>query len=121
MATKTIRTCDVCGTDASTAATLTIDGATTEVDLCAKHAKELTAATKAYAWVGRTTGRSRSFTKRSVAKQAATSRPSRTAARKKFPSAAIRAWANANGVPVGLKGVVRQEVVDAYNAARKKK
>lgn len=125
MATKTIQTCDVCGTDASTTASLTIDGATTEVDLCAKHTKELTAATRAFVSVGRTIGRSRAMartgaTKASTVKKSAPKKSPKNAARKKSPSVAIRAWANANGVPVGLKGVVRKEVVDAYNAAKKK-
>lgn len=103
----------------------------TEVDLCASHSKELTTATKPYTSVGRTTGRSRTAAKTGVAKKAsavkksalkksAKKAPAKGAALKKSPSVAIRAWANANGIPVGLKGVVRKEVVDAYNAAKKK-
>ena len=75
------------------------------------------------------TGRARSTVKRVAAKRTAVvekSAPKKSAtkaptkrARKKSPSVAIRAWANANGIPVGLKGVVRKEVVDAYNAATK--
>lgn len=149
MATNTIQTCDVCGMNASTTATLAVDGATTEVDLCAKHTKELTAALKPYTSVGRTTGRSRAAVKKSqqrgtaeapTAKKSATKRGAKkTTAKKASPvkqaapkksavkrsrrgksqATEIRAWANANGVPVGLKGTVRKEVVDAFNAAQK--
>ena len=142
MATRTIQTCDVCGTDASTTATLTLDGATTQVDLCARHAKEFVTAAKPYVSVGRTTGRARAAVKKSAVKKASTVKKAaqrKPAARKAAPvkqaaakrSAAkrsrrgksqateIRAWANANGVPVGLKGTVRKDVVDAFNAAKK--
>ncbi len=142
MATKTIQTCDVCGTDASTSATLTLDGATTQVDLCARHAKELFTAAKPYVSVGRTTGRAPVAVKKSAVKKASTVKqaaqrkpaakkaspvkqaaPKKPAAkrsrRRKSQATEIRAWANANGVPVGLKGVVRKDVVDAFNAAKK--
>ena len=66
MATMTIQTCDVCGVNASTTATITLDRATTEVDLCAKHAKELASAVKRFVGVGRTIGRARAVATKSV-------------------------------------------------------
>ena len=78
----------------------------------------VTAATgRARSTVKKVAAKKASAAKRSAPKKSATKAPAKRA-RKKSPSVAIRAWANANGIPVGLKGVVRKEVVDAYNAAK---
>ena len=136
MATKTIQTCDVCDANASTTASLTLNGATTEVDLCARHAKELTTAAKPYVSVGRTIGRprpvarkaapvkKRAAPKKAAAKRTATKKVATKARARKRPKAAsrvaeIRAWGYANGFNVASKGRLRPDLVAAFDAANK--
>lgn len=109
MATKTIQTCDVCGTNASTTATITLDRATTEVDLCAKHAKELAGAVKGFIGVGRPIGRARTVATKSVpVKRAAAKKavPKKAAAKKAVAKKAVAKKAVARKAPA--KGAVRK-------------
>ena len=134
MATKTIQPCDLCRANASTTATLALDGTTTEVDLCARHARELTAATKAYVTVGRTTGRSRAAKKAAPAKKEAPRKAAakktvarkgaakKAAGRKRVKAtskvAGMRAWGYANGFNVASKGRLKPDLVAAFEAAQ---
>ena len=145
MATKTIQTCDVCGANASTTATIMLDRATTEIDLCAKHAKELEGAVKGFVGVGRTVGRSRAVARKSapvkraaakkavprktaakravakkaVAKKASTKGRGRRRTRALSQVAEMRAWGYANGFNVASKGRLKPDLVAAYEAANK--
>jgi hypothetical protein len=127
----------VCGTDATTTASLTLDGTTTDVDLCARHAKAMAVATKPYTSVGRTTGHARAAVnkraaKKSGAKKAGVKKPvakkatskkkttNKSAPRKRTQSsrvAEIRAWGYANGFDVASRGRLRPELVEAFEAA----
>ena len=133
MATKTIQTCDICGANATTTATVTLDGATTEVDLCAKHARAMTVATKPYVSVGRTIGRPRTVAakkttarkvaakKTSAKKSGATKTVKKAPVRKRTTAssrvAEIRAWGYANGFNVASKGRLKPDLVEAFEAA----
>ena len=128
MATKTIQTCDICDAIASTTATVTLDGATTEVDLCAKHARAMKVATKPYVAAGRTIGRPRtvaakttkaktSATKKTAAKKTAKKAPARKRTSASSRVAEIRAWGYANGFNVASKGRLKPDLVAAFEAA----
>lgn len=147
MASKTILTCDVCGQEAVNTATLTLADATHEIDLCERHSKALNTAAKPFIAVARTTGArrtgqpaqrsavkngkakavaasepavKRSSTKKAIAKKAATqSAPRRRARKAEANTAEIRAWGQANGFAVGLKGRLRPDLVEAFNAAQR--
>ena len=147
MASKTILTCDVCGQEAVNTATLILAEATHEVDLCDRHSKALKTAAKPFIAVARTTGArrtarpaqrsavkkanakaaaasaptvKRSSTNKAIAKKASTQRAPRRRARKADPNTAeIRAWGQANGFTVGLKGRLRPDVIEAFNAAQR--
>ena len=147
MASKTILTCDVCGQEAVNTSTLVLADGTHEVDLCERHSKALKTAAKPFIAVARTTGArrtgrpaQRSAAKKSNAKAAAASKPTVTRAStnkaiaKKASTqsalrrrartadantAEIRAWGQANGFTVGLKGRLRPDLVEAFNAAQR--
>jgi hypothetical protein len=147
VASKTILTCDVCGEEAVNTSTLILADATFEVDLCDRHSKALKTAAKPFLAVARTsavrrTGRpaqrtaakktkaravaadkpalKRSSTKKAIAKKASTQKaPRRRARASDTNTAEIRAWGQANGFPVGMKGRLRPDVIEAFNAARR--
>lgn len=52
------------------------------------------------------------------ARTARTRRTSAPRGRGNTDTAAIRSWAQANGIPVGTRGRIDSEVVEAYNAAQ---
>jgi Lsr2 len=146
VASKTILTCDVCGEEAVNTATLGLVDATYEVDLCDRHSKALKTAAKPFTAVARTSGArrtarpaqrtpakktnakavaaskpavKRSSTKKAIAKKASTqSTPRRRARTSDTSTAEIRAWGQANGFAVGLKGRLRPDVIEAFNAAQ---
>ena len=136
MATKTIQICDVCDANASTAATLILNGASTEVDLCARHAKELTVAVRPFVTVGRTIERPRPVAKKAAAaakkttakkttakkgakKTGATKAGTRRRTAASSQVAEIRAWGYANGFNVASKGRLKPDLVAAFEAADK--
>lgn len=135
--TKTIQTCDVCGAEAVTTATVTVSGATTEIDLCARHAKAFASAAKPYTSVGRSTSRARrtatkatarkatakkATARKATAKKAAGKRATKKAAAPKRAArssrnAEIRAWGYANGFNVSSHGRLSPALVEAFEAA----
>jgi Lsr2 len=147
VASKTILTCDVCGEEAVNTATLVLVDATHEVDLCDRHCKALKTAAKPFIAVARTsgvrrTGRparrtaakkatakpvaaetpkvKRSSTKKAIAKKASTQKaPRRRARTPDTNTAEIRAWGQANGFAVGMKGRLRPDVIEAFKAAKR--
>lgn len=150
MASKTILTCDVCGAEAVHTATLTLADETNEVDLCDRHSKAFKVAARPFLSVARTSrgrriGRpgpspaakvssgeatsarsnpsasTRRSTKKVVGENAATPKTSgRTARTPDANTAEIRAWGQANGFAVGTKGRLSPDVVDAFNAAKRR-
>jgi hypothetical protein len=146
MATKTITTCDICGKDPAEPTKIAARGRAATVDLCGAHARELDAALRPFltrAAKAKATGAARvskagkatkaARKKASAGKAAAKKRAGRKAvpgaakksARKmakkrsgRTPdTAAVRAWARENGHAVGDKGVIRADVLAAYQAA----
>ena len=104
MATKTYTRiyCDLCESEGGTSTLLAVDGRTTSVDLCDKHRAALDKALASYVEAGRTQGRA----KRASAGKTATAE-----------LAAIRSWANANGVEVSARGRIPAEVRAQWEAA----
>lgn len=138
MGTKTIQTCDVCGVEAVTTATVTVSGVTTEIDLCARHAKAFAGATKPFTSVGRSAQRARrvattakkatakrtakkSAAKKATAKKAGAKRTTKKAAPKRAArssrNAEIRAWGYANGFNVASHGRLSPALIEAFEAA----
>lgn len=142
MGTKTIQVCDVCGAEATTSAAVTVSGATTEIDLCSRHARSFASALKPYTSVGRSTQRAR----RTASKPAATKRATKKATAKKAAAkkatakkagakratkkaatttrrqrssrnAEIRAWGYANGFDVSSHGRLSPALIAAFEAA----
>jgi hypothetical protein len=81
-----------------------LDGTSYEIDLNKAHADELRAVLRPYAEAGRKTSPSR--------------RKNRAQLGNKGGSAAqIRAWAQAQGLPVNSRGLINREVLAKYEAA----
>jgi len=105
MATVTQRIDDIDGSTDARPVPFTIDGVSYTLDLAEPNALALYAALEPYITAARrTSGPARS------------SGRSRTRAGQREREA-IREWANANGHPVGERGRIPADVVDAYNAA----
>ena len=137
MATKTIVTCDVCGKEPATTIVVAVGTATGEVDVCERHAKELTATVKPYMEAGRGRGRTKTAATKTAAKKTAAKKatkktaPVTTAvkrraskapkttkgARRSSGVAAMRAWGLDNGFDVATRGRLKPELVTAYRAA----
>ncbi|MFB9661577.1 Lsr2 family protein [Glycomyces mayteni] len=92
--------------------TFGIDGRTYEIDLGPKNAKKIRDFLAPYLEEAREVKTDRRGTK-------APARSSRGTAADKEQNAAIREWAAKNGVEVGAKGRIPQDVVAQYEAAHK--
>lgn len=97
---------DLSGGSADETVRFALDGTAYEIDLSEKNAERLRSALQPFVEKAR---RSRS------ARQAATGR--RPAAAGKSQAGEIRAWAQANGIPVSARGRVSADVVAQYEAA----
>ena len=84
-----------------------LDGSAYEIDLTTEHAAELREALASYISAARRTQRAASGRPAAAAK-----RPNRNP-----ETAAIRAWADANGHKVSDRGRIPAEVIEAYRAA----
>lgn len=90
--------------------TFGLDGATYELDVCKKHAKEVRDSVGRYVGYARKArssgrGRGRARSRRTTGKVAGAS------------TSDIRSWAMENGYDVGERGRIPTAVVDAYKAA----
>lgn len=109
MATKVLTqiTDDLDGSDDASTIAFSVDGVTYEIDLSERNAKKLHAAVRPYVEAGRrVAGRTR----------AGRRRPSLADARG-FSTAKIREWAKSNGVQIGEKGRIPNEIMENYAAA----
>jgi hypothetical protein len=92
--------------------TFGLDGATYEIDLTTKNARELREAVQVYIANGRRIGGGRG-------RPAGSARTSSRPATKRDPqqTRAIKDWAKANGHKVAERGRISQTVIEAYEAA----
>jgi hypothetical protein len=88
--------------------TFGLDGADYEIDLSAKHAKELRGALERYIGVAQRVGRGRSAVGRTGARR--TSRGDRA------QNQAIREWAARKGLEIAPRGRISQAVLDQYHS-----
>lgn len=101
---------DIDGSEATETVVFSLDGSSYEIDLNAAHAEDLREVLAPYV---------------EAARRAATpnSSPSRRTANVGTRSAqdvdprAVRAWAEANGVPVSPRGRIKADTVEQYRAA----
>jgi hypothetical protein len=111
-----ITLCDIDEDDSKSAVrtTISVDGATVEIDLCDEHRAEVDAMLEPLFAVGRRSGRrrSRATTATAVTVPAQSSGPKGREERN-----AIRQWAQANGLKVGDRGRIAEEIVAAYKEA----
>lgn len=97
---------DVDGSEAAETLTFGIDGATYDIDLNSEHADELR----------EQIGYWKKFARRHTGR-AATSK-TRPVRRGRSEASAIRQWALANGVSIGPRGRIPNELVERYRAER---
>lgn len=95
---------DLSGGEADETVSFALDGVSYEIDLSSRNADKLRHALQPYVDAGRKSNRSRKSGTRSTGK--ATGK-----------AGEIRAWAEANGVPVSARGRVSADVVAQYEAA----
>jgi hypothetical protein len=103
-----IITDDIDGAEAAETVRFGLDGKDYEIDLSSTHAEQLREALAPY-----------SSAARKVAAKAGTRSTSRAGQGKSGETAAIRAWAQANGYEVSDRGRIHQKIQDAYRAAQK--
>lgn len=108
--------CDLDEDDSRSASrtTISVDGATVEIDLCDEHRQELDAMLEPLFAVGRRSGRRRPRT--AVAAVSVPAQGGDPIGREERN--AIRQWAKQNGFKVGDRGRISEEIVAAYKAAR---
>lgn len=95
---------DLTGADASETVSFALDGALYEIDLSEDNAQRLRETLSVYIANGR--------------RASAAGRSGRRGSRAdREQTAAIRAWARANGFAIGDKGRIPTMVIDAYNAS----
>lgn len=92
--------------------TITVDGDTVEIDLCADHRLQLESALQEFYDAGRRTGRRRKATVVRANGRATSSEPADKEERTR-----IRSWAQGQGYEVGNRGRISAEIVAAYTAA----
>ncbi len=97
---------DLTGADADETVSFALDGAAYEIDLTEENARRLREILAVYVSNGR---RSRAAAARSDAR--------RTTRADREQTAAIRAWARANGFALADKGRIPAQVVEAYHTA----
>lgn len=109
--TTVILTDDIDGTKAVETVSFGLDGKQYEIDLGARNAKSLRKAVAAYIESARKVkgGTAARSTGRSTAKKTGTAGGD--------DLAAIRAWANENGIPVATRGRIAASVKEQYLAA----
>jgi hypothetical protein len=93
---------DIDQTPATTTVEFGLDGLSYAIDLNDAHAAELRAVLEPYAQAGRRAGTWRAATTRTVVS---------------FDPAAVRAWADSNGIVVSKRGRIPASVVERYHAA----
>ncbi|WP_331733001.1 Lsr2 family protein (plasmid) [Streptomyces sp. NBC_00015] len=97
---------DLDGSEASETIVFALDGKSYEIDLSEAHASELREKLAQYLSAGRKTGGSRSTVRRIGSE------------RQSVDTAAIRAWAKANGHDVNDRGRVPANIKEAYEKAQ---
>lgn len=112
MAQRTVVTVtdDIDGSEASETVVFSLDGSSYEIDLNEAHAEDLREVLAPYVGAARRTA-------------GTTGRPGRRGATASIGSGAVvdatavRAWAEANGVPVSPRGRIKADVVEQYRSA----
>ena len=89
----------------------TIDGQEYEIDLSKKNADKFRTAFKSYIDKSRTVEPEPVFTPRPTRRRGASTGSGRD------DIAQVRAWAEANGIPVNPRGRIKKETLDQYDAA----
>lgn len=116
MVKKFILVCDLCEfgdeLEATETVALRLDGYGSKLDVCSDHKKEVVETMLPIMEAGRETGEKPDTKKKKSA--AKTSAPVPIDPEQ---SKHIRAWATENGMNVNPRGRIRQDVLDAYNAA----
>lgn len=112
MAQRTVTTLidDIDGSEGTETVTFGLDGATYEIDLNDAHAEDLREVLAPFVSVARKLSGSSSR-----ARSTASAPRQRTAA--DIDPKAVRAWADANGVPVSPRGRIKADVLEQYRAA----
>lgn len=100
---------DIDGGKAEETVKFALDGVDYEIDLSGKNAKKLRGELAAYVEKGQRL-------KREYGKRAPGRVPGSRSARSDL-STAVREWADREGIPVGRKGRIRQDIVDQYHRA----
>lgn len=96
---------DLDGSEAHETVKFGLDGKTYEIDLSSKNAGKLRGALAAY-------------TNHATRVTNATTRQVAAAAAEKEERGRIREWALSKGYDVGVRGRIKQEIIDAYHARR---
>lgn len=95
---------DLSGGEADETVSFGLDGVSYEIDLSARNADKLRHALQPYVEAGRKTSRRTS---------------GRASSRGAGNAGEIRAWAEANGVPVSARGRISADIVAQYEAAQR--
>lgn len=101
---------DIDGSEATETVTFGLDGTTYEIDLNATHAEDLREVLAPFTSVARKVSGS------SQRGRSASNAPKQRASSDIDPKA-VRAWAEANGVPVSPRGRIKADVLEQYKAA----
>ena len=113
--TQVILIDDVDGGQAEETVKFAIDGHAYEIDLSARHAKELRDALEKFQEAGTSLGRYTLGTSRGPVRSTPVSSRRQPADRER--NKAIREWAERNGKRVSPRGRIPQAIVEEYNAA----
>jgi hypothetical protein len=116
MARVFVVTCDMCGSGEANATTFTPPGARVarSVDLCAEHVVAFADALQPFTQHSRAAGRDAGDSAIRIAARSSKPKSEVTA---EGPTAAIRAWAIANGFEMSDRGRIPYDVSAAYEAA----
>jgi hypothetical protein len=116
--TRVVLTCDLHGdnTDAVTTIAFADGKARYELDVCQAHLDELTAPARRVRQ--RRRGRPAATSKRRPAKKSTRARTRTTRGRKSVDTAAVRAWARAEGYEIGDRGRIPASIVEAFTAKK---
>lgn len=113
MAQRTVTTLvdDIDGSAATQTVTFGLDAVTYEIDLNDAHAEDLREVLAPFVSVARKTSGS------SSRGRATAGAPRQRSSNAEIDPKAVRAWAEANGVPVSPRGRIKADVVEQYRAA----
>ena len=116
--TRVVLTCDLHGDDTDAVTTLTLSNgkARYELDVCQDHLQGLTAPARRVRQQRR--ARATATSKRRPAKKSTKSNARATRGRKSVDTAAVRAWARAEGYGIGDRGRIPASIVDAFAAKK---